>query len=32
MVALREKFRPFVMTNPEGVRRSFKAFYDEDFH
>ena len=25
MVASREEFRPFVMTNPEGVRRSFKV-------
>ena len=25
MVASREKFRPFVTTNPEGIRRSFKV-------
>ena len=25
MVASREEFRPFVMTSPEGVRRSFKV-------
>ena len=25
MVALREEFRPFVTTNPEGVRQSFKV-------
>ena len=25
MVASREEFRPFVTTNPEGVRQSFKV-------